>query len=762
MALVLADRVRETTTTTGTGSVTLAGAYTGFQTFSAAVGNTNSTYYTIANVGSGEWEVGIGTYSSGGNLLSRTTVLASSNAGSLVNFGAGAKDVFVTQPAERALYVASAGTGLESKVTAFTNGGIVYASSTSALSTGSGLTWSGTNLAVTGTLSATGNANFGNAGSSTYGGYATGGRVFSLAAAGGVIPAISASTDTFASSTAIRAYTKEYANDTSYAFDIQTGNGTGVTTQKLQLTWGANGLWNSTGLAVTGTLTAGATGSISLYDGNLRQTGSGASLYIGTASTGFIQFYNNDSNTMRLDSSGNLGIGITSPINNGGYGGLSLNGTNGALFSMMTNGTESSRIASVGNETSIQSKASTGFISFVQGVSGGTERARIDTSGNLGIGYTTINTTIAVNGNALFGTGAWPINDFGRSGSRFVNASSTEDGYLAVLNMQSGVGANRGGYIYFGARATTGVDGAAFATIGGIRENATSGNYATALVFSTTSAAGAGAERARIDSSGNLGLGATPTAVTGFGVNKFLEIGGTSVPGIVFRPSGSTCEHTVCGAGDGLLLGATGAATASNNVIRFFTSNTNSSNTPSEKMRLDSSGNLLVGTTSNLGGLGGKVQIDSAGSRGLVQSVNANVRLQEYLVSGSTVGFISTDGTNTTYATSSDYRLKNTIAPMTGALAKVALLKPVTYKWNADGSEGQGFIAHELAEIVPECVNGEKDAVDENGKIKPQGIDVSFLVATLTAAIQEMKTIIDTQALTITQLTARITALEGA
>jgi len=105
MALVLADRVRETTTTTGTGSVTLAGAYTGFQTFSAGVGNSNSTYYTIANVVSGEYEVGIGTYSSGGNTLSRTTVLTSSNSGSLVNFGSGSKDVFVTQPAARAVYV---------------------------------------------------------------------------------------------------------------------------------------------------------------------------------------------------------------------------------------------------------------------------------------------------------------------------------------------------------------------------------------------------------------------------------------------------------------------------------------------------------------------------------------------------------------------------------------------------------------------------------------------------------------------------------
>lgn len=102
MALVLADRVRDTTTTTGTGTVTLSGtAPVGYQTFSAGVGAGNSTYYTIAGQGTAEWEVGIGTYSSTGQTLSRDTVLASSNAGALVSFSAGTKDVFVTQPSER-------------------------------------------------------------------------------------------------------------------------------------------------------------------------------------------------------------------------------------------------------------------------------------------------------------------------------------------------------------------------------------------------------------------------------------------------------------------------------------------------------------------------------------------------------------------------------------------------------------------------------------------------------------------------------------
>ena len=102
MAFVLADRVRETTTTTGTGTVTLAGAVTGFQTFSA-IGNGNTTYYTIAGVGTSEWEVGIGTYTSSGATLSRDTILSSSNAGSAVNFSAGTKDVFCDYPAGRAV-----------------------------------------------------------------------------------------------------------------------------------------------------------------------------------------------------------------------------------------------------------------------------------------------------------------------------------------------------------------------------------------------------------------------------------------------------------------------------------------------------------------------------------------------------------------------------------------------------------------------------------------------------------------------------------
>lgn len=100
MAFVLKDRVKETSTTTGTGTITLAGAADGYQSFSA-VGDGNVTYYAI--VGGTEWEVGLGTYTASGTTLSRDTVFESSNSGSLVNFSAGTKNVFVTLPAERAV-----------------------------------------------------------------------------------------------------------------------------------------------------------------------------------------------------------------------------------------------------------------------------------------------------------------------------------------------------------------------------------------------------------------------------------------------------------------------------------------------------------------------------------------------------------------------------------------------------------------------------------------------------------------------------------
>lgn len=108
MAFVVKDRVKVTSNTTGTGTLTLGATSAGYQGFSA-IGDGNTTYYTITDITSGDWEVGIGVYTSSGTTLSRDTVLDSSNSGNLVNFGAGDKDVFVTYPAPRSVYTYGSG-----------------------------------------------------------------------------------------------------------------------------------------------------------------------------------------------------------------------------------------------------------------------------------------------------------------------------------------------------------------------------------------------------------------------------------------------------------------------------------------------------------------------------------------------------------------------------------------------------------------------------------------------------------------------------
>ena len=109
MALVINNRVRELTSTTGTGAVTLGGAVGGFQTFAAGIGNDNTTYYTISINSENEWEVGRGTLNSDSSTLTRTEVLESSNSDSAVDFSAGSKEVFCTLPAEKAVYLDAAG-----------------------------------------------------------------------------------------------------------------------------------------------------------------------------------------------------------------------------------------------------------------------------------------------------------------------------------------------------------------------------------------------------------------------------------------------------------------------------------------------------------------------------------------------------------------------------------------------------------------------------------------------------------------------------
>jgi len=110
MALVINDRVKVTSTTTGTGAMALGSAVTGFETFAQGIGNNNTTYYCIFNQGTTEFEVGLGTLDGTSANLTRTTVISSSNSDAAVNFAAGTKDVFCTLPASKSVYLDATGT----------------------------------------------------------------------------------------------------------------------------------------------------------------------------------------------------------------------------------------------------------------------------------------------------------------------------------------------------------------------------------------------------------------------------------------------------------------------------------------------------------------------------------------------------------------------------------------------------------------------------------------------------------------------------
>jgi len=225
----------------------------------------------------------------------------------------------------------------------------------------------------------------------------------------------------------------------------------------------------------------------------------------------------------------------------------------------------------------------------------------------------------------------------------------------------------------------------------------------------------------------------------GGGIGSVMDIGGNGGTGSwiqVTEPSNLATNYN-------LMLNPNGG-----NLLVGQTSTTQSS-----KFAVTSSGvNTTYFTNSGAGGY--NIVYDSVSNGGTYY-------FADFRKSGTGISNITSNGTTISYNTGSDYRLKDNIQPITNALNKVAQLKPCKWDWKQFWGQGssQGFIAHELAEIVPDCVTGEKDAVDDEGNPRYQGVDTSFLVATLTAAIQELKAINDTQAETLTQQTEAITAL---
>ena len=215
-----------------------------------------------------------------------------------------------------------------------------------------------------------------------------------------------------------------------------------------------------------------------------------------------------------------------------------------------------------------------------------------------------------------------------------------------------------------------------------------------------------------------------------------------------------------------LALDASGNVTAGANltVAGTLTGSTGILNIGSGQIYKDASGNVGIGTTSPNGKMsvtGTSIAIyatvcTAVSYTTIFNALNnlGNYYLTAYQANGTTVGSITSNGTATAYNTSSDYRLKENVLPMTTGLATVSALKPVTYKWNVDGSNGEGFIAHELQEVIPHAVTGIKDAVDDDGKPVYQGVDYSKIVVHLVAAIQELSAKNDA-------LEARIAALES-
>jgi hypothetical protein len=446
---------------------------------------------------------------------------------------------------------------------------------------------------------------------------------------------------------------------------------------------------------------------------------------------------------MTLDASGNLGIGTSLPsVKLQVY-----NNINGTPFAW-GNAARTGYLYQDANGVGITNASGTGFDegvyldtanSKVVLYTNSTGRVTLDASGNLGLGVT---------------PSAW---DNTRAMQLGLSGSVYGDGQL--VNWVSGQAMNAYGSLSGGVRVWKYIsaqsahryemgNGAAGSINGHAWYTAASGTAGNAITFT---------QAMTLDASGNLLVGGT-TAL------KTATIRGTGLA-IVGGPNQNVGNELYFYRSDNMPMGYIGWETpaSANSPWTFDSLNGNAIRwaiNSTERARIDSNGNLLVGTTTNPGGPGRiGINFDSSANFGIsLKSTNVSdngVYLRFFNSSNTSAGqIVQTAATTVSYATSSDYRLKNAIAPMTGALAKVALLKPCTYKWNADGSDGQGFIAHELAEVVPQCVTGEKDDVDAEGKPQYQGIDTSFLVATLTAAIQEQQAIIES-------LTARIAALES-
>ena len=288
----------------------------------------------------------------------------------------------------------------------------------------------------------------------------------------------------------------------------------------------------------------------------------------------------------------------------------------------------------------------------------------------------------------------------------------------------------------------TGSNNYAFGGIAARKENGTT-NVAGYLDFLTTTSAGALTSRMRIDSTGNVGIGVTPSA-------KFHSKAGAVTLGGIIETGGASSLLSFADVGTSsytrVQIGSVG-----NTLVGIING--------VQAMTLDASGRLFVGKTSSsaantgcelqtgTGGNAASVFTADAGSASIMNRLTSDGTIIDFRRETLSVGNIAVTTLATTYNSISDYRLKEAVQPLVGGLARVSALKPSIYKWKVNGSDGEGFLAHELASVVSAAVTGEKDAVNEDGSINAQSIDMSRIVPILVAAIQE--------------LTARVQTLEA-
>jgi len=441
-----------------------------------------------------------------------------------------------------------------------------------------------------------------------------------------------------------------------------------------------------------------------------------------TVASSAVKFSVDGSEGMRLTSTG-LGIGTSSPstklhvvgANTSGKGQFVLASASAGQEARMTFVDGSDDIAEIstdGNNLYFYTEQASGaFLWYTNG----SERLRLDSSGNLGLGVTPASWAtykafdINYAGNGLHATGQ---NDLNLASNVYYNA-----GYKYAGTGRANLLELYNGQFYF--------------------KTAGSGTAGNAITFT---------DAMTLDASGNLLVGGTSSVLGKLEVSvsdNSSTQDGINIRGTQNNAYGGYLSWSDTWNGDSYrgkiaaLLGY--REDVGKGQLRFYTYG---SSALTERARITSAGDLLLGISSANAVNG--ITFASLGAStpyGLINQ-SASGTLMFFRYNSTTVGSISQNTTATAYNTSSDYRLKNTIAPMTGALEKVALLKPCTYKWNANGSDGEGFIAHELAEVCPDAVTGSKDAVDAEGNPQYQGIDTSFLVATLTAAIQEQQALI--------------------